>query len=208
MFMGKFNIRLVDLNDSKAVLDIYQPYVENTIISFEYDVPDIQEWQMRIKNITAEYPWLVCEYDNEIIGYAYGSRHRYRTAYSWAVESTIYLSDKFHRKGIAKILYETLFEALKLQGHVNVYAGVTVPNVKSEEFHQAAGFYEIGYFKKIGFKFGAWHDTRWFQLHLVEHPTNPIKPKTLDEIRHTSEFKTIIETGNSKLAAAGKNNAA
>lgn len=195
-----FKIRLINLSDTKAVLEIYRPYVEKTAISFEYDVPDLQEMESRIKTNTAEYPWLVCEYKNEVIGYAYGSKHRYRTAYSWSAESTVYLSDKFHRKGIARVLYEALFAMLKLQGYVNVYAGVTVPNVKSEEFHQAVGFYEVGVFKKIGFKFGTWYDTRWFQLHLVEHPAEPEKLKTLSEVQNTIEFKAILDEANSRLA--------
>lgn len=137
--------------------------------------------------------------ENEIIGYAYGSRHRYRTAYLWSVESTVYVSDKYHRLGIARVLYETLFELLKLQGYVNVYAGVSMPNIKSEEFHLALGFSEIGIFKKIGFKFGAWHDTKWFQLHLIEHPANPEKLKTFSEVQNTPYFNTILETANLKL---------
>lgn len=194
-----FKIRLINLDDAKATLEIYRPYVQNTIISFEYEVPTLQEWETRIKTNTAEYPWLVCEYKKQIIGYAYGSKHRYRTAYSWSPESTVYLSDKFHRLGIARVLYETLFDLLKLQGYVNVYAGISLPNVKSEDFHQALGFYEIGIFKKIGFKHGAWHDTRWFQLHLIEHPDNPMKPKTLSEVQNTSDFNAILEKANLKL---------
>lgn len=204
----EFNIRLIHPNDAQATLEIYRPYVEKTIISFEYDAPGIDEWETRIKTITADYPWLVCEHNNEIIGYAYASKHRNRTAYSWAVESTIYLSEKFHHKGIAGILYETLFELLRVQGYINVYAGVGVPNIKSEKFHLAAGFYEIGYFKNIGFKFGAWHDTRWFQLHLTDHPANPMKPKTLPEILDTPALKTILENANTKLAVAEQSNPA
>jgi phosphinothricin acetyltransferase len=199
-----FNIRLIDLNDAKATLEIYRPFVEKTVISFEYDVPDLQEWETRIKTNTAKYPWLVCEYNNEIIGYAYGSKHRYRTAYSWSAESTVYLSDKFHRMGIAKVLYETLVNLLKLQGYVNVYAGVTVPNEKSEAFHQALGFYEVGVFKKTGFKFGAWYDTRWFQLHLAEHSINPSKLKTLSEIQNTPAFEAILRSANAKLSSASR----
>ncbi|MEP7197490.1 MAG: N-acetyltransferase family protein [Saprospiraceae bacterium] len=194
-----FKIRLIDSTDAAATLEIYRPYVENTIISFEYELPTLKEWETRILTNTAEYPWLVCEYKNEIVGYAYGSKHRYRTAYSWSPESTIYLSDKFHRLGLAKILYETLFALLKLQGYVNVYAGVGLPNAASEEFHLALGFYEIGIFKKVGFKLGAWHDTRWFQLHLIEHPDNPAKPKTPTEVQNTDDFKAILKDANSKL---------
>jgi L-amino acid N-acyltransferase YncA len=199
---NEFNIRLINLNDAQATLEIYRPYVEKTIISFEYDAPDMEEWEKRIRTITAEYPWLVCEHNGEVIGYAYASKHRYRTAYSWAVESTIYLSEKFHHKGVAAILYEALFQLLWLQGYVNVYAGVTVPNIKSEKFHLSSGFYDVGYFKKIGFKFGAWHDTRWFQRHLAEHPDNPMKPKIPAEIINTPAFKKTLEDANTKLAAA------
>jgi L-amino acid N-acyltransferase YncA len=200
MISNEFTIRPIKLEDAKATLEVYKPYVENTVISFEYDIPSQEEWESRIKTIIAEYPWLVCEYKGEIIGYAYGSKHRYRTAYSWSAESTIYLAEKFHRKGIARVLYETLFNILRLQGYVNVYAGVTVPNAKSEEFHQALGFYEVGTFKKIGFKFGAWHDTRWFQLHLADHNDNPVKPKTINEIQDTQDFMAILETTKARLS--------
>ena len=194
-----FSIRHIEPRDIAATLEIYRPFVETTSISFEYEVPSLSEWETRVNTNTSEYPWLICEYNNEIVGYAYGSKHRYRTAYQWSPESTVYLSARFHRLGIAKALYETLFELLKLQGHVNVYAGVTVPNLKSEEFHQALGFYEVAVFKKIGYKFGSWHDTRWFQLHLVDHqldPPNPLLPKN---IRDTLAFNSILETANSKL---------
>lgn len=196
---SRFNIRLISINDAHATLEIYRPYVEKTIISFEYDAPSIEEWQTRITTITTEYPWIVCEHNNEVIGYAYASKHRYRTAYSWAVESAIYVSEKFHHKGIASILYKTLFDLLRLQGYVNVYAGVTVPNIKSEKFHLASGFYDVGYFKNIGFKFGAWHDTRWFQLHLTDHPANPQMPKKMSEVVDTPAFKSILENAVNRL---------
>lgn len=192
-------IRLIDMRDAAATLTIYRPYVEHTIISFEYEAPTLAEWETRIKTNTSEYPWLVCEIDNEIAGYAYGSKHRYRTAYSWSPEATIYVSEKFHGSGIARLLYETLFALLKLQGYVNVYAGVGLPNAKSETFHQALGFNEIGIFKKVGYKHGAWHDTRWFQLHLVAHPDNPPFPKKPEDILHTDSFTNIMKTANEQL---------
>ena len=198
---NNFIIRPIQPGDEKATLEIYRPYVEDTIISFEYEAPSLAEWEKRITSYTEEYPWLVCEYNKELIGYAYGSKHRTRTAYSWSAESTIYMSDKFHRRGIARVLYETLFELLKLQGYVNVYAGVGLPNEKSEAFHLALGFYEVGTFKKIGYKFGGWHDTRWFQLHLTEHPGMPQQLKLLREVKGTEAFNTIIERANLKVNA-------
>ena len=186
-------IRLITLKDARETLEIYRPYVENNIISFEGETPTLQEWETKISDILAEYAWIVCEHEGEIIGYAYGSRHRYRTAYNWSAESTIYMKQGFHRKGAGKKLYETLFKLLKLQGYVNVYAGVTMPNEKSEKFHLAVGFYEVGYFRKIGYKLGGWHDTRWFQLHLTDHQKEPQKIKSLTELKDTDEFKAILD---------------
>jgi phosphinothricin acetyltransferase len=194
-----FSIRLITPGDAEATLNIYRPYVENTIISFEYEVPSLEEWQSRIATNTAGYPWLVCEYRGNIVGYAYGCTHRYRTAYSWSPEATVYMDGRYHRLGLARILYQTLFALLRLQGYVNVYAGVGLPNAKSEEFHQALGFYDIGIFKKVGYKLGAWHDTKWFQLHLLEHPENPEMPKKPAEVAHSAAFRDILEAANEEM---------
>jgi L-amino acid N-acyltransferase YncA len=121
---NNFEIRLVKEHDASALLDIYEPYVLNTAITFEYDVPTIDEYSERIKGNTSEYPWLVCTQNEKIIGYAYASRFRYKTAYQWSPESTIYLSPDVQGKGVARVLYETLFSVLSLQGYFNVYAGV------------------------------------------------------------------------------------
>lgn len=193
---NNYSIRLITENDAQAVLSIYEPYVLNTIISFEYEVPTLDEYLQRIKTNTEDYPWLVCLHENKIVGYAYASKHRYRTAYQWSPESTVYLSPEVHRKGIARILYETLFALLRLQGHFNVYAGVGLPNEKSVGFHRALGFEEIGIFKKVGYKLGNWHDTHWFQLVLTEHTLNPSAPKKLNEITTTEAFRDILSKAN------------
>lgn len=193
---NNYSIRLITENDAQAVLSIYEPYVLNTIISFEYEVPTLDEYLQRIKTNTEDYPWLVCLHENKIVGYAYASKHRYRTAYQWSPESTVYLSPEVHRKGIARILYETLFALLRLQGHFNVYAGVGLPNDKSVGFHRALGFEEIGIFKKVGYKLGNWHDTHWFQLALREHALNPSAPKKLNEITTTEAFRDILSKAN------------
>ncbi len=196
---NQFEIRLINESDVTATLEVYKPYVLNTIISFEYKVPALEEYLQRIKTNTSEFPWLVCLQNNIIIGYAYASKHRYRTAYQWSPESTVYMSSEFHRKGVARILYETLFSLLRLQGYFNVYAGVGLPNEKSVGFHKALGFEEIGVFKKVGFKLGNWHDTQWFQLHLSEHINNPPAPKTIHQVVESESFKMILANANERL---------
>lgn len=196
---NNYSIRLITESDAQAVLDIYKPYVLNTIISFEYEVPTLDEYLQRIKTNTEDYPWLVCLYENKIVGYAYASKHRARTAYQWSPESTVYLSPEVHRKGIARALYETLFALLRLQGHFNVYAGIGLPNDKSVGFHKAMGFEEIGVFKKVGYKLGNWHDTHWFQFSLAEHISNPPTPKKLNEVALTPEFQDVLKKANKSV---------
>jgi phosphinothricin acetyltransferase len=187
-----YEIRLIEPGDAESTLEIYRPYVEETPISFEYDVPALEEWKERIASYSTVYPWLVALKDGEMAGYAYGSKHRARTAYDWSAESTIYVAGKHHGSGLALHLYDTLFQLMKLQGYVNVYAAVTVPNPRSERFHLASGFTEIGYFRRVGFKFGEWHDTRWFQKHLVEHPPEPRTPLSTAELRNSMGFREIM----------------
>lgn len=194
------HIRLIADDDAAQVLAIYAPYVQNTIISFEYEPPSLEEYRQRIQTVTAEYPWFVCLQGDTIIGYAYAGKHRYRTAYQWSPESTVYMSPEFHRQGIARVLYETLFDVLRLQGYFNVYAGVGLPNEKSVGFHRALGFEEIGIFKKVGYKHGNWHDTQWFQLHLAHHILNPPIPKTIHDVKDSEPFALIMENAQNRLS--------
>jgi L-amino acid N-acyltransferase YncA len=194
-----YSIRLAREEDVDALLTIYAPYVEKTIISFEYEVPSREEFIERIRTFSTDYPYLVCEYNGRIVGYAYASKHRARTAYQWSAESTVYMHKDFHRKGIARVLYETLFDMLRLQGYFNVYAGISIPNDQSVGFHLALGFEEIGIFKNIGFKFGNWHGTHWSQLKLNEYTTTPGIPKKMHEVIGTREFTQMLTTANERV---------
>jgi phosphinothricin acetyltransferase len=146
-----------------------------------------------MNNIQRKYPWLVCEINGSIVGYAYASRYSEREAYNWSVDFSVYINPHYHGRKIGKALYSCLFEILKLQGYYNAYAGVTVPNIKSESLHEAFGFKSIGVYKNVGYKFGKWHDVKWLGLEIAEHIQSPIAPKPINEISNTSEFRTIIQ---------------
>ncbi len=199
--MKDYKIRLITTDDAEAALNVYAPYVLHTGISFEYEVPTVDEFKKKIEKITAQYPWLVCECDGDIAGYAYGSTHRDRKGYQWSPEATVYLSEKYHRKGIARILYSALFEMLKMQGYYNLFAGVLVTNEKSVAFHRAMGFEDIGLFKNIGYKLGEWHTNLWLQYELQKPITNPHEPIAIGEIINTEAFERIMVKANEKLIA-------
>lgn len=193
-------IRLATLDDSEGILEIYAPYITGTSVTFEYDVPTITEFRERMANIQKTYPWLVCEINKHIVGYAYASRFREREAYNWSVSLSIYLKEDCHRKGIGKALYFALFELLKLQGYYNAYATVTLPNPKSEGFHAALGFREIGVYHKAGYKLGSWHDIKCYERKIQEHILLPAEPKPINEIIQTEAFTAVIDKAEQMIA--------
>jgi L-amino acid N-acyltransferase YncA len=186
------NIRLAEPDDCASILQIYTPYVTGTAISFECQVPDIAEFSSRMAKIQSQYPWIVCEIDAGIIGYAYAYSFKQREAYNWSVESSIYINQQYHQHNIGKALYYALFNILKLQGYCNVYAGVTLPNIKSERLHESMGFKTIGTYPRVGYKLGKWHDVKWYALKINEYNQAPAKPKNINEVSDTKEFRDIL----------------
>src|SRR5436305_8219080 len=106
-------IRVADPADAEHILAIYAPYIENTSFTFETDTPSVSAFAERITTYLESWPWLVCEVDGVIAGYAYGTKHRERTAYQWCTESSIYVHDDYQGRGIARALYGSLIAILK-----------------------------------------------------------------------------------------------
>ena len=159
-------IRNATERDLQSMLDIYAPYVIDTSISFEYEPPSLDEFKRRYLETSKTHPWLVAKDGGEVIGYAYASGLRTRRAYQWSCEVSIYLLRQRRRAGFGKQLYLELLARLSKAGFHQAFAGVTSPNNQSEGFHASLGFHKIGTYKKVGYKFGQWHDVTWYQLEL------------------------------------------
>lgn len=129
------NIRLAKKSDAVALLAIYAPYVENTAITFEYDVPIIEDFATRIEKILEKYPYLVEEEDGVILGYAYASTYYARAAYDWAVELSVYVSQDTRGKGVGSKLYDAMEEMLDQMGYMHFLACISLPNEDSIAFH-------------------------------------------------------------------------
>ena len=169
-------IRDANLEDAKDLLEIYKPYVLNTAITFEYDVPTLEEFSERIRKITERYPYLVAEIDGKIVGYAYASTFKDRAAYDWCVETSIYLAGKARGNGIGRKLYEALEAKLNEQGILNANACITYADFEdkyhtndSMYFHEKMGYKLVGRFHQCGYKFGRWYDMIWMEKMLGEH---------------------------------------
>ena len=175
-------IRIAAASDAAAILNIYAPYIENTSYTFETEVPTTESFQQRIKDYVQTYPWLVCEIDGRIAGYAYASKHRERLAYQWSVEISVYVHDDFQRAGVGKALYSALIEILKLQQFRNVYAVINLPNDKSVAFHESMGFEHFATYKNVGYKLGKWKNVGWWELQLNEYSHEPPEPMKFSQI--------------------------
>lgn len=173
---GQLSIRIAQVEDAKDLLAIYAPYVRETAITFEYDVPTIEEFAMRIAHTLEHYPYIVAECDGEIVGYAYAGPLHERPAYDWAVETSIYVKQDRKGRGIGRALYDTLEAQLRRQHIVNVNACIASPAAEDVHltkasilFHEKLGYQMVGEFHKCGYKFDTWYNMVWMEKMIGEH---------------------------------------
>ena len=173
----EITIRRVRPEDAAALLSIYAPYVEHTAITFEYDVPSLEEFRERIVSTLERYPYLAAVRDGEIAGYAYAGPFHSRAAYDWAVETSIYVRESERKSGIGKALYASLEKALAAQNMTNLNACIASPVVEDEylnhnsiQFHQHLGYSMVGEFHKCAYKFGRWYNMVWMEKIIADHP--------------------------------------
>lgn len=178
--MSEIKIRFATVEDAEALVAIYAHYVENTAVSFEYEVPTVEEFQRRIKKTAEKYPYLVAEKEGTILGYTYVGAFMPRPAYQYSVETSIYLNKDSRRLGVGTMLYKALEEELKKQNIITMNACIAYPSgddpyltMDSVLFHEKMGYRMVGRFDQSGYKFHRWYDMVWMEKHIGEHPTNP-----------------------------------
>lgn len=170
--------------DAGALLAIYAPYVEQTAITFEYEVPSVEEFRRRIEHTLERYPYYVAELGGQPAGYAYAGPFVGRAAYDWAAELSVYVAMDRRRRGVGARLYGELEEALRRMGVQNLEACIgTVDepdaylNGDSAAFHAHLGFRMVGEFRQCGYKFGRWYNMAWMEKIIGSHGNaKPIRP--------------------------------
>lgn len=193
-------IRLAEEHDVQGILEIYAPFILLTAVTFEETVPEEDSFWERIQLIMTELPFLVCEIDRRIAGYAYASGYRSRASYRWTKEVSVYVHPDFHRKRVALALYTSLNEMVRYQGIADLLAIITLPNKGSVAFHEYFGYRKCAEFSKVGYKLNQWQNVGWFELFLQnenEAPKDRILP--LDEITGLPLFQEAIQKGLDKL---------
>lgn len=166
-------IRMAKEADGEELLSIYAPYVTDTAVTFEYELPSAEEFRKRIRRTLEKYSWLIACLDGRAAGYAYASAFKQRAAYDWAVETSVYVKRQLHGKGIGKALYVELERILRLQNILNANACIAFPNDESVAFHERMGYRMAACFTRCGYKLGKWHDMVFMEKMLGEHPEHP-----------------------------------
>ena len=193
MSVAQSNIRLVTEQDADAVHGIYAPVGRDTVISFEWEVPTVQEIRGRIGKVLSDgYPWLVAEVDGRVSGYAYAGLFRTRTAYSWTVEVSVYVDPQHHGRGVGRAVYGTLLRVLELQGYRSAYGVATAPNPGSEGMHRSLGFEQVGRFPRVGYKFGRWHDVICWRIGLGNDEAAPEQLRPVADVLREGGFSRSV----------------
>ena len=176
-------IRRATAADAAAIAAIYAPYVTGTVVSFETQAPDAEEMARRIEEVGDAYPWLVAgEADEAVLGYAYACAFRNRPAYRFTVETTVYIADNAHRRGIGTLLYRALLPVLEAQGFAQAIAAITLPNEASVKLHEGLGFHQVGTYERVGFKFREWRSVSLWQRQLSPLSTRPEEPRAVSAV--------------------------
>ena len=166
-------LRMIRIDDVKGVQEVYKPFVKNTPITFEYNVPSYKKFVKRVEKVCETYPWVVAEVDGEIAGYAYASRFKERMAFTWDVETFIYVSEKSNSRGIGAALYSALEEILKMQGFYNMYAMITATAKNSISFHEKMGYQKVYTLEKCAWKFDQWYGMSCMEKRIGDFDTDP-----------------------------------
>jgi phosphinothricin acetyltransferase len=185
-------IRLARADDADAVCEIYAPIVRETAISFESVPPTPEEMRSRMAGADRVGSWLVCERAGHVVGYAYTGTHRTRAAYRFTVETSVYVHGGHRRQGVARELYRALLAVSRRQGYQLAVAGIALPNPASIALHEGLGFMPVGVYHRVGFKFGRWHDTSWWQLPLGVFGATPSEPMTIRQVADSPEVRTVL----------------
>lgn len=163
--MRDAKVRPATLDDAAAVVGIYNPYIRDTVITFEEVEVSAEEIASRMRAVAdASLPWLVLEHAGAVIGYAYASRWHARSAYRHTAESTIYLESSVRGRGHGRRLYTALLDEIRrLPIHV-VVGGIALPNDASVALHEKLGFKKVAHYAEVGRKFDRWIDVGTWQL--------------------------------------------
>lgn len=160
------SIRIASASDAASIVAIYNHYIKTTCISFEQEEVSAETMTERISEVNAKLAWYVAEKNDQIVGYAYATPWRTRSAYRFSVETSVYIAHQYVGQGLGKQLYQVLLDDLRQRNVHTVIGGIAQPNPASVALHEKLGFEKVAHFKEVGYKFDRWIDVAYWQLAL------------------------------------------
>ena len=167
-------LREVQEGDALGICHLYNPYILNTVITFEEEPLQASDINDRIEAVKRSgLPWLVSieAQSGAIQGYAYASPWRTRSAFRYSVETSIYIDPRWQKQGLGQHLYQSLLDRLQTQGIHTAIAVLALPNPASIRLHEKLGFQWVGELPEVGFKFDRWVDVAYWQICLEKLKT-------------------------------------
>jgi len=162
-------IRPATPDDAQGVADIYNHYIDNTVVTFEEVRVTTEQMAQRIQAVLdQELIWLVAAEQGGLVGYAYASPWHARAAYRYSVEISAYLAPDAVGAGLGSKLYSALLQELKNTSIHSVIGGIALPNAASVALHEKYGLQKAAHYKEVGYKFGQWIDVGYWQMLIDE----------------------------------------
>lgn len=178
--MSEIRLREAEIGDAGRLLEIYSYYVKNTAVTYEWEVPSLQEFEKRIATVKEKFPYLVALQEDKIVGYAYAAPFRTRAAYAWNVETSIYVDKDCRGSGVGTMLLNELERQLKAQNILNIYAVISYKEEEDEYlthgsvlFHDKMGYKKVSEWHQCGYKFKRWYNIVIMEKMLGEHTEEP-----------------------------------
>ena len=158
-------IRPFEVKDTQAILDIINFNIINSTALYDYNIRTFEQQKLILEDkLLKGFPVIAAEIDSKVVGFGMYSEFRFREAYKFTVEHSVYVNQNFHGKGIGKILLQELIRLAKAQKLHTMIAVIDEENQSSIEFHEKFGFKIVGVIKESGFKFDRWLHSVFMQL--------------------------------------------
>ena len=161
----EIQIRPYKTEDTQAILDIINHNILHSTALYDYNIRTFEQQKNILEEkISKNFPVIVAELDGQVAGFGMYGEFRFREAYKFTVEHSVYVDECFHGKGIGKLLLQELIDLAKKQKLHTMIAVIDAENQGSVAFHEKFGFQTVGILKESGYKFDRWLDSVFMQL--------------------------------------------
>ena len=161
----EIQIRAYQTKDTQAILDVINFNILHSTALYDYSIRNYEQQKAILEDKTNKgFPVIVAELNGELVGFGMYSEFRFREAYKFTVEHSVYVNESFQGKGIGKLLLQELIAIAQKQKIHTMIAVIDSENQNSVHFHEKFGFETVGIVKESGFKFNRWLDSVFMQL--------------------------------------------